>query len=71
MIIFNKKEEGVKVDLQNMRKQGAKVEKLIFNFVDSLVKMIYARRQKTDGQTLIALNIDSWIVFRSWFWIVY
>ena len=69
MIIFNKK--GVKVDLQNMRKQGAKVEKLIFNFVDSLVKMIYARRQKTDGQTLIALNIDSWIVFRSWFWIVY
>ena len=54
-----------------MRKQGAKVEKLIFNFVDSLVKMIYARRQKTDGQTLIALNIDSWIVFRSWFWIVY
>ena len=71
MIIFNKKEEGVKVDLQNMRKQGANLEKLIFNFVDSLVKMIYARRQKTDGQTLIALNIDSWIVFRSWFWIVY
>ena len=48
MIIFNKKEEGVKVGLQNMRKQGAKVEKLIFNFLDSLVKMIYARRQKAN-----------------------
>ena len=41
VIIFNKK--GVKVDLQNMRKQVVKVEKLIFNFVDSLVKKIYAR----------------------------
>ena len=48
VIIFNKKEEDVKVDLQNMRKQGAKVEKLIFNFVDSLVKMIYARHQKAN-----------------------
>ena len=47
MIIFNKK--GVKVDLQNMRKQGAKVENLIFNFVDSLVKMTYARRQKANS----------------------
>ena len=47
VIIFNKK--SVKVDLQNMRKQGAKVEKLIFNFVDSLVKMIYARRQKANS----------------------
>ena len=43
MIILNKKEEGVKVDLQNMRKQGATVEKLIFNFVDFLVKMISLR----------------------------
>ena len=41
MIILNKK--GVKVDLQNMRKQGATVEKLIFNFVDFLVKMISSR----------------------------
>ena len=41
MIIFNKKEKGVKVDLQNMRKQGATVEKLIF--VDFLVKMISSR----------------------------
>ena len=41
VIVFSKK--GVEVDFQNMRKQGAKVEKLIFNFVDSLVKMIYAR----------------------------
>ena len=31
MIILNKIEEGVKVDLQNMRKQGVTVEKLIFN----------------------------------------
>ena len=46
MIIFKKKEEGVKVDLQNMRKQGAKVEKLIFNFIDSLAKMIYANAKK-------------------------
>ena len=43
MIILNKKEEGVKVDLQNMRKQGATVETLIFNFVDFLVKMIFSR----------------------------
>ena len=43
-MIFNKK--GVKVDLQNIRKQAAKVEKLIFNFVDFLVKMIYGRHQK-------------------------
>ena len=34
-------EEGLTVDLQNMREQGAKVEKLVFNFVDFLVKMIY------------------------------
>ena len=47
VIIFNKK--GVKVDLQNMRQQGAKGEKSIFNIVDSLVKMIYARRQKTNS----------------------
>ena len=46
MIIFKKKEEGVKVDLQNMRKQGAKVEKLIFNFIDFLAKMIYANAKK-------------------------
>ena len=26
VIIFNKKEEGVKVDLQNMRKQSAKID---------------------------------------------
>ena len=32
MIIFSKKEGGI-VDLQNMKKQGAKMEKLIFNFV--------------------------------------
>ena len=50
VIIFNKK--SVKVDLQNMRKQGKKVEKLIFNFVDSLVKMIYARRQKANSYFL-------------------
>ena len=31
MIILNKIEEAVMVDLQNMRKQGATVEKLIFN----------------------------------------
>ena len=37
VIIFNKK-EGVIVDLQNMRKQGAKMEKLIFNFVYFLGK---------------------------------
>ena len=43
MIILNKKEEGVKVDFQNMRKQGVTVEKLIFNFVDFLVKMISSR----------------------------
>ena len=43
MIILNKKEEGVQVDWQNMRKQGATVEKLIFNFVDFLVKMISLR----------------------------
>ena len=47
LVIINKK--GVKVDLQNIRKQGAKEEKLIFNFVDSLVKMIYARRQKANS----------------------
>ena len=35
LIIFNKK--GVIVDLQNMRKQGAKMEKLVFNFADFLV----------------------------------
>ena len=45
-MIFYKK--GVQVDLQNMRKEGAKVEKLIFNFVDSLVKMTYARCQKAN-----------------------
>ena len=39
VIVFNKK-EVVKVDLQNMRKQAAKVEKLIFNFGDFLVKMV-------------------------------
>ena len=43
MIILNKKEEGVRVDLQNMRKKGATMEKLIFNFVDFLVKMISSR----------------------------
>ena len=43
MIILNKKEEGVTVDLQNMRKQGATVEKLRFNFDDFLVKMISSR----------------------------
>ena len=43
MIILNKREESVEVDLQNMRKQGATVEKLIFNFVDFLVKMISSR----------------------------
>ena len=43
MIILNKKEEGVTVDLQNMRKQGAPVAKLIFNFVDFLVKMLSTR----------------------------
>ena len=43
MIVLNKKEEGVQVDWQNMRKQGAAVEKLIFNFVDFLVKMISSR----------------------------
>ena len=48
VIIFNKKEESIKVDLQNMRKQGAKVEKILFNFVEFLVKMIYTRRQKTN-----------------------
>ena len=48
MIIFNKKEEVVKVDLQNLRKQGAKVEKLVFNFVDFLAKMII--RKKTKNQ---------------------
>ena len=42
MIILNKK-EGVQVDWQNMRKQGATVEKWIFNFVDFLVKMISSR----------------------------
>ena len=47
MIIFNKK-ESVIVDLENMREQGAKMEKLIFNFVDFLVKMIYARCQKAN-----------------------
>ena len=47
VIIFCKKEGGI-VDLQNMRKQGAKMEKLIFNFVDFLVKMIYARRLKAN-----------------------
>ena len=36
------------VDLQNMRKQGAKVEKLVFNFADFFVKMIYARSQKAN-----------------------
>ena len=43
MIILNKREESVKVDLQNMRKQGATVEKLIFHFVDFLVKMISSK----------------------------
>ena len=45
MIILNKKEEGVKVDLrkQYMRKQGATVEKLILNFVGFLGKMISSR----------------------------
>ena len=47
VIIFNKK-EGVIVDLQNMKKQVAKMEKFIFNFVDFLVKAIYARRQKAN-----------------------
>ena len=42
MIILNKK-EGVQVDLQNLRKQGATVEKLRFNFVNFLVKMISSR----------------------------
>ena len=37
MIIFCKKEGGI-VDVQNMRKQGAKMEKLIFNFVYFLGK---------------------------------
>ena len=55
MIIFN--EKGVKVDLQNTRKQGAKVEKLIFHFVDSLVKMIYARRQKAN------CFFSEWLIF--------
>ena len=31
MIILNKIEEGAMMDLQNMRKQGATVEKLISN----------------------------------------
>ena len=31
-----------------MREQGAKMEKFIFNFVDFLVKMIYARCQKAN-----------------------
>ena len=47
MVVFNKK-EGVKVDLQNMKKQAAKVEKLIFNFGDFLAKMIHGRRQKVN-----------------------
>ena len=47
MIIFNKKEEDFKLDLKNMRKQGPKAEKLVFSFVDFLVKMIYAKRQKS------------------------
>ena len=47
VIIFNKKEEDFKLDLKNMRKQGPKVEKLVFSFVDFLVKMIYAKRQKS------------------------
>ena len=54
VIIFNKK-EGVIVDLQNMRKQGAKMEKLIFNFVDFLVKIIYARREKANCYFLVNL----------------
>ena len=48
MIIFIKKEEDLKVDLQNMRKQGAKVEILALIFVDFLVKMTYARSQKAN-----------------------
>ena len=55
VIIFNKK--GIKVDLQNMRKQGAKVEKLIFNFIDSLVKMIYVRCQKAN------CFFSDWLIF--------
>ena len=43
MIILNKEEEDLKVDLQNMKKQGAKVEKLVFKFVDFSVKMVYAK----------------------------
>ena len=55
VIIFNKK-EGVKVDLQNMRKQGAEVEELIFNFVDSLVKMI-CKMPKSQ------LLFSDWLIF--------
>ena len=47
VIIFNRKEEVVKVDLQNLRKQGAKVEKLVFNFVDFLAKMIIRKKTKS------------------------
>ena len=45
-IILNKKQERVMIDLQNVSKQSVKVEKLVFNFVDFLAKIICARRQK-------------------------
>ena len=32
-----------------IRKQGAELETLLFNFVDFLVKIIYARSQKANG----------------------
>ena len=55
MVILNKK-EGVKVDWQNMRKQGATVEKLIFNFVDFMVKMISSRSQKANCFFLTSIS---------------
>ena len=48
MIILIKKEEGVKADLQNMIKHGAKVEKLMFNSDDFFGKNDISRSQKAN-----------------------
>ena len=56
MIILNKKEEVAKVDLQNVRKQGATVEKLIFSFADFLVKLISSRSLKANCFFLTSIS---------------
>ena len=40
MVILDLKKKSLKTDLQKIKKRSAKIEKLMFSFVDSLEKTI-------------------------------